>query len=68
YAYVRRLGNENLLVILNFFSGTPIFQLPYDFHVGASELLISNYSVKNDGEVQEIKLQPYEARVYRFLS
>jgi oligo-1,6-glucosidase len=68
YAYVRRLGNENLLVILNFFSGTPIFQLPYDLHVGATELLISNYSVENDGEVQEIKLQPYEARVYRFLS
>lgn len=68
YAYVRRLGNENLLVILNFFSGTPIFQLPYDLQVGATELLISNYSVENDGEVQEIKLQPYEARVYRFLS
>ncbi|MFD2446964.1 alpha-glucosidase [Bacillus sp. CGMCC 1.16607] len=66
YAYVRTLGNEKLLVILNFFAGTPTFQLPEHLEIETPELLISNYPVQNNSEMKEIKLQPYEARVYRY--
>jgi oligo-1,6-glucosidase len=65
YAYVRTLGKEKLLVILNFFGGTPEFLLPEDMEVKDPELLISNYSVANFSP--KIILQPYEARVYRFV-
>ncbi|UOF92518.1 alpha-glucosidase [Fodinisporobacter ferrooxydans] len=65
YAYVRTFENETLLVILNFFGRTPTFQLPDCLHIEAPELLISNYAVAADREIQEITLQPYEARVYR---
>jgi oligo-1,6-glucosidase len=66
YAYIRTFGNEKLLVILNFYAGTPVFQLPEDLHTNAPELLISNYTVDEKIGIQEIELRPYEARVYRF--
>jgi oligo-1,6-glucosidase len=66
YAYVRTYGDERLLVILNFFGGTPTFQLPEELEVGQvkAELLISNYLVSESGGLEEIVLRPYEARVY----
>lgn len=67
YAYVRTFGNENLLVILNFFGKTPTFKLPEKLKLTDPELLISNYSVVYN-DLQEVKLRPYEARVYRFTS
>ncbi|MBM7662716.1 oligo-1,6-glucosidase [Bacillus mesophilus] len=65
YAYTRTLGQEKLLVVLNFFGGTPTFRLPSSLHVESHELLISNYGVEEDVNIQEFQLQPYEARVYR---
>lgn len=67
YAYVRKHGDERLLVILNFFAGTPTFQLPEELEVGKAELLVSNYPVSDDGGgLSECILRPYEARVYRW--
>jgi oligo-1,6-glucosidase len=64
YAYTRTLGNETLLVITNFSSETPQFQLPDDIKYNTQNLLISNYEVAENEDISSIFLKPYEARVY----
>lgn len=65
YAYLRRLENDSLLVILNFFTRPARFHLPEDIEYGDKELLISNYPVEKNEGIREIPLRPYEARIYR---
>jgi oligo-1,6-glucosidase len=65
YAYTRTLGNEKLIVITNFSEHTPVFQLPDDITYNTKELLISNYDVDEAEELKEIRLRPWEARVYK---
>jgi oligo-1,6-glucosidase len=65
YAYTRVLDNETLLVITNFSSETPEFQLPGHIQYNSKHLLISNYEVdENNDNISSIFLKPYEARVY----
>jgi oligo-1,6-glucosidase len=64
YAYTRRLGNETLLVILNFYAKNPKFQLPENISFISKQLIISNYDVSENEDIQSISLRPYEARVY----
>jgi oligo-1,6-glucosidase len=64
YAYTRTYHNEKLLVILNFSDQQPVFEWPKDLSFSYKELLISNYQVDGDEEIDFIKLKPYEARVY----
>lgn len=64
YAYTRTLEDQRLLVILNFYDGEPVFEWPAEFQPENIELLISNYSVEKDEQIQPLKLRPYEARVY----
>ena len=64
YAFTRTLDDDRLLVILNFSTNTPEFHLPEDISCTTSELLISNYAVEA-GDIHQITLRPYEARVYR---
>src|SRR5215216_2050631 len=65
YAFTRTLEEDRLLVILNFSANTSVFHLPEDFAVKSTELLISNYNINPDENIQEFSLHPYEARVYR---
>jgi oligo-1,6-glucosidase len=67
YAYTRNLEDERLLVILNFFSGTPTFRLPQELTYRSRELLISNYPVDETEPIETFVLRPYEARVYRLV-
>ena len=64
YAYTRELDNEKLLIILNFSEQTSMFNLPAEIDYIEQELLISNYEIE-DKDIQDINLQPYEARVYK---
>ncbi len=65
YAFTRTLGDEQLLVILNFTAGEPLFVLPEEIAFAHQELLIANYAVESGAGINEVKLRPYEARVYR---
>ncbi len=65
YAYTRSLEDERLLVLLNFSSATPLFQLPAGIEFDRAELLIANYPVADGEEPRQVTLRPYEARVYR---
>ncbi len=65
YAYLRKLGSEKLLVVLNFFDTEAVFQLPAgEVDFTEKQLLISNYSVDEGEDIDNIRLRPYEARVY----
>jgi oligo-1,6-glucosidase len=65
YAYTRAQGATELLVILNFSRGTPLFELPPEVGFASSNLLIANYPVVPGEDIRRLTLRPYEARVYR---
>ncbi|WP_138493855.1 glycoside hydrolase family 13 protein [Paenibacillus pinistramenti] len=66
YAYTRTVEEEGILVILNFFDGEPVCELPSEFKDKAIELLISNYEPVPGEQFSKLKLRPYEARVYKY--
>ncbi|MNN51440.1 Oligo-1,6-glucosidase [compost metagenome] len=68
YAFTRTLGNEQLLVILNFYEHPAQFVLDREevsFDANTAELLISNYDVPVNQDIDQLTLRPYEARVYK---
>ena len=65
YAFTRTLGDDRLLVILNFSKNTPVFELPASLYHVSNELLISNYPVDINRSMERLQLRPYEARVYQ---
>lgn len=67
FAYVRTLGSEQLLVILNFFEKPADFILEDSVQYETKQLLISNYEAAGDEDIRRIALRPYEARVYKLL-
>lgn len=64
YAYIRTLGQEQLLVICNFSENQPDFVLPEDIHFAEKKLLIHNYP-SNEDDLNKFALKPYETRVYQ---
>jgi oligo-1,6-glucosidase len=64
YAFTRTLEDDRLLVILNFTTGAPVFVPPEGLPAHNTELLISNYSVDAAGDIRQLTLRPFEARVY----
>ena len=67
YSYLRCMGEERLLVVLNFFGTETLFSLPAEITCEGKELLISNYAVPGERDLRNILLRPYEARVYRLM-
>jgi oligo-1,6-glucosidase len=65
FAYIRRYEGETLLVVLNFYQPETEFVLPEEIRYNTKELLISNYPVDESECIKNVKLRPYEARVYR---
>ncbi|WP_433942897.1 glycoside hydrolase family 13 protein [Paenibacillus sp. SN-8-1] len=65
YVYTRTLNDERLLVILNFFEGTPVFKWPDELKSASRELLIANYEQPTEEDKNKFTLRPYEARVYK---
>ena len=63
YAYRRSDENKTFVVILNFSSETVDFELPE--YYGELELCISNYDIMDDGDLEKIKVLPWEGRIYR---
>jgi glycosidase len=64
WAYTRTLGEETVLVVLNFSSGTPRFEPPTNLEGRDAELIVANYEVGAE-RVEPYALRPWEARVYR---
>ncbi|QSS98580.1 alpha-glucosidase [Pontibacillus sp. ALD_SL1] len=64
YAYTRTLENETALVIANLTESEVVFKSPVS--VSRRSLVLSNYKENEDTSDTELKLSPYEARVYVF--
>jgi len=64
FAYRRTLGDEELLVVCNFFEGEPELDLAELAGDRKAELLVGNYDVDEHDLAEPIRLRPYEARVY----
>ncbi|WP_458735218.1 glycoside hydrolase family 13 protein [Zobellella taiwanensis] len=60
FAYQRRLGDQLLLVLCNFFAGRASLTLPAGLQQQPGEVLISNYAPRDHWR-GELELQPYEA-------
>ncbi|MEF2969131.1 alpha-glucosidase [Paenibacillus sp. M1] len=65
FAYTRKWGDEQLLVILNFYENPAQFKLEPAINFQSKELLIGNYEASPDEDFHELSLRPYEARVYK---
>ena len=65
FAFTRTLENDRLVVILNFSGSSSVFSLPGNLPASDPELLIANYPVEAGGDIRQIELRPYEARVYQ---
>ncbi len=63
FAYLRVLGPERFMVVLNFSGKAAEFMPPNGIRVSA--LVLNNMSVPS-GEGSTMKLRPWEARVYRY--
>ncbi|MED1203563.1 glycoside hydrolase family 13 protein [Heyndrickxia acidicola] len=64
YVYTRTLQKDQLLIVLNFFDRTPVFDMPKELAECTAELLLSNYEVK-EITLDSVSLRPFEARIYR---
>lgn len=65
YAFTRTLADERLLVMLNFSQENPVFTLPDEIHFTKSQIVIGNYPIDPLENMHQLRLRPYEARVYR---
>ena len=63
YAYTRTLGEEQLLIVCNFYGNRRMFTLPDNWGLEKTELMIGNY--KDFKPEKELVLRPYEAVVLR---
>ncbi|MEO2203808.1 alpha-glucosidase [Paenibacillus pabuli] len=68
YAYTRTLGDEKMLIILNFRGNEPEMHWPEGWTEDRAKLAISNVKRRYSTDEGTILLQPYEARVYRLQS
>lgn len=62
YAYTRTLGEDKMLVLLNFSTQTTTVDLPENLSV--KETLINNYPAAIEAENSRLTLQPYQAIVF----
>lgn len=65
YAYTRTLGEERLLIILNFFAEPVTFHLPDNMQYNEAEQLIGNYEWPAEANLRGLELRPYEAQVLK---
>lgn len=63
YVYTRTLGEEQLLIVCNFYGNTSMFTLPDNWKLEKTEMLIGNYKDFKLGK--ELTIRPYETVVLR---
>jgi len=68
YAYTRTLGEEQWLIMLNFFGTETVFELPEHLKHSSRKLIIANYGDIDESQaIDRVELRPYEARVYQLI-
>ena len=65
YAFTRRHGDTELLVLANFSREPSTIEVPDAGRWQGGELVLANYPVDTPASFRELTLGPFEARVYR---
>ena len=65
YAYTRTLENEKFMIVTNLFNLNAIFSIPQELKKNDLTLMISNYEVNQNEDLEKLTFRPFEARVYR---
>jgi oligo-1,6-glucosidase len=65
YAFTRRYGTTELLVLANFSGEPATIEVPDADRWQCSELILANYTVDTAEDIQHLAFRPWEARVYR---
>jgi len=65
YAFTRRYGTTELLVLANFFGEPTTIEVPDVDRWQDAELILDNYPVDATENLGDLMLRPFEARVYR---
>lgn len=63
YVYIRTLGEEQLMIVCNFYGNTRMFTLSDNWKLEKTEMLIGNYKDFKLGK--ELTIRPYETVVLR---
>lgn len=64
FSYTRTLESERVIVITNLSEKKANFKVK-NITLSYDQLLLNNYPVSNHGDMIELELKPYEARVYK---
>ena len=65
YAYTRTLENEKFMIMTNLFNVNAICSFPQELKKNDMTLMISNYEVNQNEDLERLTFRPFEARVYR---
>src|SRR3954454_470292 len=65
YAYTRTLENEKFMIMTNLFNVNAICPFPQELKKNDLTLMISNYEVNQNEDLEKLTFRPFEARVYR---
>ena len=65
YAYTRTLENEKFMIMTNLFNLNAICSFPQELKKNDMTLMISNYEVNQNEDLERLTFRPFEARVYR---
>ena len=65
YAYTRTLENEKFMIIVNLFHLNAVCSIPQELKKNDRTLIISNYEVNQNEDLEKLTFRPFEARVYR---
>ena len=65
YAYTRTLENEKFMIMTNLFNVNAICSFPQELKKNDLTLMISNYEVNQNEDLERLTFRPFEARVYR---
>lgn len=66
YAYTRTLENEKFIIIINLTNNESNYKYEKE-KLNSKGLVLSNYSVEKHEDINEIKLRPWEARMYKLI-
>ncbi len=66
WAYLRHWEGQTLFVLNNFSEASAECTLPADLPIDQAEWVIGNYEASDETLSADMKLQPYESRVYRW--
>ncbi|WJE53359.1 alpha,alpha-phosphotrehalase [Bacillus cereus] len=67
WVYTRKVENEILLIVNNFYEETITYAVPNEVQIGGmkQEVLLSNYEDSSE-DIRHLVLRPYESIVYRY--